>query len=83
MHFPDYDPAGMRIFTTEVLPFREDAQLLIPRSLETLLENRGNRDLYLRQDSMLPTTNDHADLASCCELLRKHRKGLEQENLLL
>jgi hypothetical protein len=83
LHFPDYDPAGLRIFTTEVLPFRADAKMMIPRSLETLLETRGNRDLYLRQEAMLPTTKDHADLASLCESLRKHRKALEQENLLL
>ena len=50
LYFPDYDPAGLRIFAKEVLPYRADARLLIPADFEALLNKRGDRKLYVLQE---------------------------------
>jgi hypothetical protein len=81
-HFPDYDPSGLRIFTTEILPHRPDARLLIPQDFENILEKWGNRDLYLRQEKDLPLNVEHPDLVAVCGALKKTRKAFEQEILL-
>jgi len=82
LYFPDFDPAGLRIFATEVLPHRPSARLLIPHDFEAILKERGKRDLYLRQEKYLPVSDVHAELASLCRALRNARKAFEQENLL-
>jgi hypothetical protein len=82
LYFPDYDPAGLRIFATEVLPHRPSARLLIPQDFETILQVRGERDLYLKQGKFLPVLDEHAELARLCRALRKARKAFEQESLL-
>jgi len=82
LYFPDYDPAGLRIFATEVLPHRPSARLLIPQDFETILQERGERDLYLKQEKFLPVLDEHAELARLCRALRKVRKAFEQESLL-
>jgi hypothetical protein len=81
LYFPDYDPAGLRIFATEVLRYRPSARLLIPRDFEAILE-RGNRDLYLKQEKLLPLQEEQAEVAHVCRSLRKARKAFEQEALL-
>ncbi len=82
LYFPDYDPAGLRIFATEVLPHRPSARLLIPQDFEKILQERGERDLYLKQEKFLPVLDEHAELARLCRALRKARKAFEQESLL-
>jgi hypothetical protein len=82
LYFPDYDPAGLRIFDTEVRPLRPDARLLIPRGLETLLRERGDRSLFLKQERFLNTLGDDPQIAPIVQLLRANRKVLEQEALL-
>ncbi len=51
LYFPDYDPSGMSIFTSAILPHRMDARLLIPENFESLLDERGKRSLYLKQEN--------------------------------
>lgn len=82
LHFPDYDPAGLRIFATEVLPFRPKARLLIPKDFETILETRGKRDLYLKQEKCFPSPNANVEVARLARILRASRKAFEQEELL-
>jgi len=82
LYFPDYDPAGLRIFATEVLPNRPNARLLIPQNFETILEDRGDRELYLKQEKYLPALSDRVELSHICRTLKKARKALEQESLL-
>ena len=84
LYFPDYDPAGLRIFVTEVLPKAPSGRLLVPGGFEEILEKRGKRDLYLKQEGFLSFVESagHQDLARVCAALRKSRKGLEQESLL-
>jgi len=81
LYFPDYDPAGLRIFAKEVLPYRADARLLIPADFEALLNKRGDRKLYVLQER-LRFLEHHTDLVNVSDSLRKIRKGLEQESLL-
>jgi hypothetical protein len=81
-YFPDYDPAGLRIFECEVRPQRPDVRLLVPNGLESLLRERGNRDLYLKQERFLNTLSDVPQIAPVVRLLRSERKVLEQETLL-
>ena len=82
LHFPDYDPSGLKIFVAEVLSHRSDAHLLVPTDFEEILQNRGNRDLYLKQEKALPLESDHAQVVKLCGTLRRTRKALEQEELL-
>jgi hypothetical protein len=82
LYFPDYDPSGLCVFATAVLPNRPDARLLIPRDFDAILGSRGNRLLYLKQEKFLPAACQHADVAQVCLALRKTRKALEQEDLL-
>lgn len=81
-YFPDYDPAGLKIFATEVLPYRPDTRLLIPQNFEAMLDKRGERDLYLKQEKCLPLSTENADVAQLCRTLRRSRKAFEQEILL-
>jgi hypothetical protein len=62
LYFPDYDPAGLRIFASEVLPFRDKAELVIPQNFEFLLERFGNRELFLQQQQLLPATHPNEQL---------------------
>jgi len=82
LHFPDYDRAGLRIFATELLPHRPDAQLLIPENLEALLSERGSRDLYLRHEHLRVLKANHSEIAQISASIDSARKGLEQESLL-
>jgi hypothetical protein len=82
LYLPDYDPAGLRIFITEVLPFRESAELLIPQDFDALLKRFGRRDLFLKQEHLLPVAHPNEQVHWLVAALRKSRKGLEQEQLL-
>lgn len=82
LYFPDYDPAGLRIFATEVLPFRPGARLMIPHDFETILRARGRRDLYLKQERCLPLLDEHSEVSRLARILRNARKAFEQEELL-
>jgi len=82
LYFPDYDPAGLRIFATEVLTHQPTARLLLPIGLESLLRERGSRDLFLKQEHLLQNLSDHPDIATVVKTLRRTRKALEQEVLL-
>ena len=83
LYFPDYDPAGMRIFITEILPQRPTAQLLIPQNLQQLLEQSENRELFLKQEAYLPGLIDHPAVGEVCQWIRQSRKVVEQEALLI
>ena len=67
-----------------MLPNAPPVRLLVPRDFEKVLEQRGKRDLYVRQEGFLSLVESagHPDLARVCLALRKSRKGLEQESLL-
>ncbi|MFO1500941.1 MAG: hypothetical protein U1G07_21555 [Verrucomicrobiota bacterium] len=82
LYIPDYDPAGLRIFVCEVLPFGGSAELLIPQDFEGILERFGRRDLFLKQEHLIPAGHSNHQLKWLVSALLKVRKGLEQEQLL-
>ncbi len=82
LHFPDYDPAGLRIFASEVLSRRPEAELMIPRGFEALLVKRGSRKLYLRQEPLSSDLTNDVRMNPVSAFLKLHRKALEQEELL-
>jgi hypothetical protein len=81
-YFPDYDPSGLSIFASAVLAHRPDARLLIPRDFDTILNGRGKRSLFLKQEKFLPSTCENTEVIQVCQALKKVRKALEQEDLL-
>lgn len=83
-YFPDYDPAGLRIFATEVLPHEPTARLLVPKDFEGLLEEHGKRGLYVKQERILNSLDAVANeqLALLCSALRRSRKAFEHESLI-
>lgn len=81
-HFPDYDRAGLRIFAAELLPHRPEARLLIPAHLDTLVNGRGSRELYLRHEHLSLLEAKHPDIARVNATIQLARKALEQEELL-
>lgn len=84
LYVPDYDPAGLRIFVSEVLAQTPHATLLVPQDLEQLLEARGDRDLFLKQEKYIEfcEKSGHPAVLRVCRAIRKTRKALEQESLL-
>jgi hypothetical protein len=82
LHFPDYDPEGLRIFANEVLPQRPDARLLIPSNLTEFLKERGSRKLFLSQEYRLPNLAEHPDILFVKARIEMSRRALEQEKLL-
>lgn len=83
LYIPDYDPAGLKIYVTEVLPHCSNSRLLIPRNFESILADRGDRTLYLKHEKYLPALRERPELADICRVLKKTRKALEQESLLI
>lgn len=81
LYFPDYDPAGLQIFKTEVLPNASSARLMVPDNFELLLANRGNRDRFLEQEHLLPPVVGDTSTDHVIRCIMRHRKGLEQESL--
>ncbi len=82
LYLPDFDPAGLRIFATEVLRFKSDAQLLVPKDFELVLQDRGRRDLYLKNEHCFPPLDSHPEIARVGRCLKAARKAFEQEMLL-
>ena len=81
LYFPDYDPAGLRIFQTEVLPQVASAKLVVPDNFESLVVSRGSRDRFLEQEHLLPSVVRDTTIDPLIRCIMHHRKGLEQESL--
>jgi len=81
--FPDYDPAGLVIYSSQILSCRPDAHLLIPDSFDKLLEERGSRNLFLRQENMLSSLPAHGEVQAVATRIKRARKALEHETLIV
>jgi hypothetical protein len=79
--FPDYDPAGLVIFSSQILSCRPDVQLLVPNDLDGLLEH-GSRKLFLRQESMLDSLPADREVQTVASRIKRVRKALEHEMLI-
>lgn len=84
LHFGDFDFAGINIYQQE---FKKHlgprATFFLPPNLEQLLANYGNHSLYDQQQLNQPHTITEPGLLQLIALLHTHKKGLEQEALLI
>ena len=83
LHFGDFDFAGINIYMQEYKKhLGERASFLIPDGIEVLFEKHGNRKLYDGQhlnDNLI----DESAVKELISKIHKHKKGLEQEALLI
>jgi hypothetical protein len=83
LHFGDFDFAGINIYLQEYKRhLGERASFFIPQNIAPLVARYGNPKLYDKQEL------NHAEIAEqsireLIELLHFHKKGLEQEALLI
>jgi hypothetical protein len=80
--FPDYDPAGLLIFSSQIRSCRPDVQLLVPNDLDELLEH-GSRKLFLRQERMLDSLPPDPDVQAVASRIKRVRKAVEHQMLIL
>ena len=83
VHLGDYDFAGLNIFSQEYKKhLGQRATLYIPHDLDGLLQRHGNIALY-DQQKLNTLAKEDKELSGLIALLNKHKKGLEQEVLLV
>lgn len=83
VHFGDYDPAGIAIYVAEYYKHLGNrAHFFVPKNIEQLIARYGNTHLYDQQQLPTEPLTDPA-LQALVALIHRHRKGLEQEALLL
>ena len=86
LHFGDFDPAGLSIYIQEYLQHldKERCSFFVPQNMDELLSQYGIPSLYDRQIHLLKNVdfNLYPELKNLLDLMKKHRKGLEQERLL-
>ena len=84
LHLGDYDLAGINIYLQEYKRHLGDrASFFVPPNIEELIERYGNKALYDQQQLNRTTAISEPALQKLVSLINKHRKGLEQEALLL
>jgi hypothetical protein len=86
LHFGDFDPAGLHIYIREYrnhLP-ASGCNIFIPTNIEKLIDQYGISTLYDQQIHLLKNIDFqlYPEVEGLMRLLKKHRKGLEQERLL-
>jgi hypothetical protein len=86
IHFGDFDPKGIHIYLSE---FKNKikgnrGEFLIPKDLEKLLTEHGEKDLYEKQKEIIPLIRrqDQSEVQLLLELIVKVKKGLAQEILI-
>ncbi len=83
LHFGDYDFGGINIYLREYRKYLHDrASFFIPAKIEELIARHGNSKLYDRQQ-LLQGDGVEESIQSLVTLLHLHKKGLEQEALLI
>ena len=81
LHFGDFDYAGLNIYFNEYQKhLKARARFFIPPDIENLLATKGNRDNYHNQIIKFdPDQIDEDGILRLLDLIKKHKKGLEQE----
>lgn len=86
VHWGDYDPVGCLEYVRLCTECRGRVRMHLPPAVAELLPRYGKRQLILEQvpelDSLRATAGDES-VAALLELFDTHRKGLEQEALLI
>lgn len=83
LHFGDFDPAGLNIFSNEYfLHLAGKAHYFVPDDIEEWLD-KGSRERYDRQSFHLSAgCIALPEVQKLIELIRKHKRGLDQEALI-
>ncbi len=83
LHFGDFDFSGLNIFINEFKKhLKEKAAFFVPKNIESLLQQFGNRSLYDKQDINFDYENQSDEIKYVISLIYKYKKGLEQEILI-
>ena len=85
LHFGDFDMAGIGIYLNEYKKhIPEKSRFFIPDEFEHLLMTSGSRERYdLQKINFDVTEIKEKDLLSLIDLLHLHKKGLDQESLIM
>ncbi len=86
IHFGDYDLAGVNIYLNKVVPRllkSKKYSMFIPHNIEELIKKYGNSELYEKQKQYENLNCDDVNVNSLVDIIRKFKKGLEQEGLIL
>lgn len=86
IHFGDYDLAGINIYINEIIPRLKKSKkssMFIPSNIESLIYKYGDVELFEKQKRYLEIDVRDKDVYELKEIIRKHKKGLEQEGLYL
>lgn len=83
IHFGDFDPAGLNVFSNEFLPYLQGrGHYFVPPGLEEWLA-KGNRERYDRQSFLLsPECLVLPEVCRLVGLLQRYKRGLDQEMLI-
>jgi len=84
IHFGDYDLAGVNIYLNKVLPRLKKSKkysFSIPNNIEVLIEKHGNSKLHEKQKQYKNLLSDDVEVNRLVEVIRKFKKGFEQEGL--
>ena len=81
LHFGDFDFSGLNIYFNEYKKHLKDkANFFLPSEVEKLLSSKGNRNNYSNQTIQFDEAKvDEPSISSLLMLIRKYKKGLEQE----
>ncbi len=80
LHFGDFDPAGLNVFSNEYLPYLAGkAHYFVPDDIEEWLD-RGSRERYDKQSfNLSPECLELPEVQKLVGLIHKHKRGLDQE----
>ncbi len=85
IHFGDYDLAGINIYINEIVPQLKKSKkysMFIPNNIESLIQKYGDRELFEKQKRYLDIEIEDRDVMRLKEIIKKYKKGLEQEGLV-
>jgi hypothetical protein len=85
LHFGDFDFAGLNIYWNEYKrTLQSRAEFYLPINIENLIFTKGNRDLYHKQTIQFDENKiDEKNILILLEYIKKYKKGLEQEILII
>lgn len=84
LHFGDFDLAGIGIYLNEFKKHLcEKATFFVPENIESIIEERGNKDRYDQQKVNFATaTVQEEQLLHLIKIIHQYKKGADQEILI-
>ncbi len=86
IHFGDFDLAGINIYLNEIVPRLQKSKkysMFIPKNIQTLICEKGNRELYEKQTQYKNIVVEDKEIKELRDLIVKYKKVVEQEGLFL